>query len=95
MKPVSFDDSKAARIMEEHWGFRAEDKAGKTRVASVRQDGAASFLRKGDIIRSLGEKPVRGVSDLLAQFRQARMADQVLIMIERKGRNYYGRIMPG
>lgn len=95
MKPVSFGDQRAARIMEERWGFRAEEKAGKTQVVSVQANGPANFLKKGDIIRSLGERAVRGLGDLLSQFRQGRMADQVLIMIERNGRNYYGRILPG
>lgn len=95
LRPAIFDDKTASRIMEERWGFRAEEKSGRAHVASAQARGPASFLKKGDVIRSIGDQPVAGLSDLLNLFRHDRMADEVIIMIERKGRNYYGRILPG
>lgn len=95
IKPDKFDDRTAAKAMENRWGFSAEEKSGRVVINSVRPEGPANFLKKGDLLRSVGERPVSSLSDLMALFRQGRMADQVLIMIERKGRNYYGRLLPG
>lgn len=90
--PAAFTDKAAQKLMAELWGIAAAEKDGRLRVTSAK--GPASFLKKGDIVRSVGERPISGLPDLLAAFRQERMSNQILLMIERNGRNYYGRLLP-
>lgn len=92
LHPVVFDDAAAKRLLEKRWGFDAGERSGRVQV--IKASGPAGFLRKGDIIRAIGDKPVKDMGDLLNAFRRERMSGQIMLVIERNGRNYYGRIMP-
>lgn len=94
IQPEAFDDKAAARLMESRWGFAVQEKRGGVQVTNIRPDGPAAFLKKGDRIRAVGETPVSSKAGLLAAFRAQRMANQALLLIERGGRNYYGRLIP-
>lgn len=93
LTPVPFGEAASRKLMEERWGISASEKGGKVRISGAK--GPADFLKKGDILRSIGEKPIASMADLLAAFRAERMSDQILLLIERNGRNYYGRLVPG
>lgn len=83
LRPAPFDDQTAGRLMEKRWGLATQDRNRRAVVARVDPKGPASFLRKGDAIRAIGQRKVGNVADLLQIFRQ-----------ERNGRSYYGRIVP-
>lgn len=94
LAPAPFDAATAARIMERRWGFTARTSKGRAVVDAVRPKGPAAFLRKGDIIRSIGQKPIGSLEDLLAAFHAERMSGRIVLLVERNGRNYYGRLIP-
>lgn len=92
--PAEFDDASARRIMEERWGFAVRPEGGRLVVASARPDGPANFLRRGDVLAGIGGKPLRSQEELLQAFRQLRLAGQVLLQVERRGRLYHARLLP-
>lgn len=92
VEPRPFDDAAARRLMERRWGIVAAERGRRVLVSSAK--GVSSFLRKGDVIRSIGNRPVASLEDLLNAFRAERMSSQVVLLLERSGRNYYGRISP-
>lgn len=94
LKPIPFTDAQAAKLMEQRWGFTVKDRNGRAVITSVDKNGPGQFLKKGDQIRSLGQIPIKDSAALYSAFRQERMANQVILMLERNGRNYYGRIIP-
>lgn len=93
LTPARFDDSAARKLMEKRWGLTAQERNNKVTVASA--TGPAAFLRKGDRIRAIGDRPVASLADLLDIFRRERMSGQIMLVVERNGRNYYGRLIPG
>lgn len=94
LRPVPFDEQTTGRLMEKRWGFAAQDHNRRALVAWVDPQGPASFLRKGDVIRAIGQRKVANMAELLQFFRQERMSGQIMLVVERNGRNYYGRIVP-
>lgn len=94
MKPVPFDDGTATKLMARHWGFSAEEKRGRVLVTGADVKGPANFLKKGDAIRAIGDKAISNLADLVSAFRAERMSNQLMLLIERNGRNYYGRLVP-
>lgn len=91
--PERFDDAKAAKLMESRWGFSLKDgKAGPV-VVYARKDGPAAFLRKGDLLRGIGEEPVKNLKDAISAFRHERLARQVIMLIRRDGNDYYARLV--
>lgn len=92
--PTPFEDAAAEKLMERRWGFTARADRGGMTVQSVRAQGPAAFLRKGDLITSVGNERVRGRDDLLQAFRRERMANEVILGIMRQGNPYYARLMP-
>lgn len=94
VRPAAFDDATARRIMEERWGFGVREADGCLYIASVAKNGPADFLHKGDILAGISGHPLKTTADLLQAFRQLRMAGQVLLQVERRGRLYYARLLP-
>lgn len=94
LTPVPFDDKTAAQLLERRWGFTAREKNGVLSVDSVRKDGPASFLRKGDVILGVAGERVANRENFLRAFRHERMARQVVLLIERDGSAYYARLAP-
>lgn len=92
--PAPFTDTQAAKLMEQRWGFTVQNRKGRAVVASADKNGPAQFLQKGDQIRSIGQIPIKDSASLYEAFRHERMANQVILMLERGGRNYYGRLVP-
>lgn len=93
LQAAPFDDKKARGLMEKIWGLTARENGGRIVVNNVLSTGPASFLRKGDVIRAVGEEEVRSLADLLQAFRHVRMNSQVILLIERDGRAYYARLV--
>lgn len=94
MTPALFDAQTARKLMERRWGFGAAERGGRVLVANVSPRGPAAFLRKGDAVRSIGQRAISSLDDLLAAFHAERMSGQIIVLIERNGRSYYGRIIP-
>lgn len=80
--------------MERRWGLTlgSEESRGLV-IQSVRRDGPAAFLRKGDVIAAVGATRVKTMEELLQAFRRERLAGQVLLQIVRNGRGYYARLV--
>ncbi len=92
--PEPFSDKDVHSFMAQRWGFDAADTSRGVVVSVVRQNGPASFLRKGDRITAVGTTGIRVMNDLLHAFRRDRMSGQVLLQIVRDGRGYYARLVP-
>lgn len=92
LTPANFDDKSANKLMRDRWGFNMAEKNGKATVNSVEKGGPASFLKKGDIILAIGEEATPGLKEALNAFRHQRMADQVVMLIDRNGERYYARL---
>lgn len=93
LKPAQFTDQKARSLMESRWGFKAREKSGALVISEVDKNGPASFLRKGDVLRGIGNEPTRNVGELLNAFRRERMAEDVLLRIARQGRSYVANLI--
>lgn len=93
LTPAPFDDEKARALMERRWGLTLGPGSRGLVIQSVRRDGPAAFLRKGDIIAAVGATRVGALQDLLQAFRRERLAGQVLLQIVRDGRGYYARLV--
>lgn len=91
IKPVTLDNKKAEKLLTELWGLSVKEK--DSRIVIEKTAGPASFLKKGDIIYSIGQKPVRDMSQLLEGFRQMRMAQEIILGIQRGKREYYARLL--
>ncbi len=94
VRPAPFDDASARKIMEQRWGLAVREDGGRLHVSRVAPDGPADFLRKGDIIAGISGQPLGSMTELLQAFRHLRMAGQVLLQVERRGRLYYARLLP-
>ncbi len=90
--PTAFSAQEALQNMEKRWGFTINERNGAVYVRSVDPKGAAKVFRVGDKILGVGNVATQNVDDFLAIFRTQRMARQVLIHVERKGRRYYARL---
>lgn len=93
IKPTGFSDQAAHNLMHERWGISMADKKGKTTITEVSSSGPAAFLKKGDIVLAIGEEATPNIKEALNAFRHQRMADQVILLIERKGEKYYARMI--
>lgn len=93
LAPEPFGDKEAAALMEKRWGFSARESDGRVAIASINKIGPANFLKKGDLIRAVGEEEVRNTGELLQAFRRWRMSPQILLLIERAGKTYYARLV--
>jgi S1-C subfamily serine protease len=78
--------------MEQRWGFTTRENRDGLSVAAVRSGGPAEFLRRGDMLISVGAVRVKNMKELLQAFRKERLAGQVLLQIVRNGRQYYARL---
>lgn len=94
LTPVPFRDDLARKLLEDQWGLTATERKGRVSIASVDKKGPAQFLRKGDIIRAIGETPITSLDDLLNVYRRERMSNRILLLIERNGRAYYAQLAP-
>lgn len=94
MTPAQFDRQTARKLLESRWGFTVTERNGRVVVANTTPRGPATFLRKEDTVRSIGQRSIRNMADLLAAFHAERMSGQIALLIERNGRNYYGRLIP-
>ena len=92
--PGTLDNKRTEQLLLERWGFSANQKNGRVVVEKVRQNGPASFLRKGDIIASVGNDRIRNLDELYDAFRHERLASQAILLIERNGAPYYAQIAP-
>ena len=91
--PQVFTDERALQIMERRWGFTVRRHRGSGVVLdTVDRHGPASFLRKGDILLGVSGAEVDSVPALAALFREERLSNSVLLLIERGGRAYYARL---
>ncbi|WP_165177768.1 trypsin-like peptidase domain-containing protein [Desulfovibrio sp. ZJ369] len=93
LTPAPFDDERARALMERRWGLTLGPGSRGLVIQSVRRDGPAAFLRKGDVIAAVGATRVDTLQDLLQAFRRERLAGQVLLQIVRDGRGYYARLV--
>lgn len=93
MTPVSFGDQAAQSLMRERWGINMGDKKGKTTITEVSKGSPASFLKKGDIVLAIGEEATPNLKEALSAFRHQRMADEVIMLIDRNGERYYARMV--
>lgn len=93
LAPAVFDDKTARKLMEDRWGFGIATQNGHVVVSSVKKDGPAAFLRKGDVLAAIGDERVRTIKEALAAFRHERMDRQVLLLIARDGASYYARLV--
>lgn len=93
-KPAPFDDKTAQEQLLKQWGFGVRGQNGKIVVSEVQKNGPAAFLKKGDIIQGIGDEETRTRKDFLRAFRSWRMMPQILLLVERGGQRYYGRITP-
>lgn len=91
--PAPFDDATAQKLMERRWGLSARESEQGPVIRSVRPDGPAAFLRKGDVIAGVGGARVRNMAELLQAFRKERLAGQVFLQVLRNGRGYYARMV--
>lgn len=91
--PAPFDDNTARALMERRWGLTLGSGSRGLAIQSVRRDGPAAFLRKGDVIAAVGATRVTTLPELLQAFRRERLAGQVLLQIVRDGRGYYARLV--
>ncbi len=90
--PETFSDASALALFDKHWGFGVQEARGRLYVSKVQRDGPAHVLEKGDVIVGIGNAPTRTLQEFLHIFRQQRMARQVLVHVERRGRRYYARL---
>lgn len=93
MKPAGFSDQEAQKLMRDRWGVSMADKKGKATITEVSSSGPAAFLKKGDIVLAIGEEATPNLKEALNAFRHQRMADQVILLIDRKGERYYARML--
>ena len=93
MTPTPFDDATAQTFMERRWGISVQESAQGPVIRSVRRDGPAAFLRKGDVIAGVGGVRIKNMAELLQAFRKERLAGQVLLQVVRDGRGYYARLV--
>lgn len=93
LTPARFDDATALKLMDKLWGFKVGEKGGRLVVTDSRQHGPAAFLKKGDIILGIAGERAGNIKNLLHVFRRERMAREVVLVIARGGREYYGRIV--
>lgn len=93
LTPTIFTDQDAQKLMRERWGISIGNKNNKTAITEVNSSGPASFLKKGDFVLAIGEEATPGIKEALNAFRHQRMADQVIMLIERKGERYYARMV--
>ncbi len=91
--PTPFDDATAQTFMERRWGISVQESAQGPVIRSVRRDGPAAFLRKGDVIAGVGGVRIKNMAELLQAFRKERLAGQVLLQVVRDGRGYYARLV--
>lgn len=91
--PVPFEDDTARKLMERRWGLAVREGKQGLVIQSVRPDGPAAFLRKGDLITGVGGMRVKNMSELLQAFRKERLAGQVLLQVVRGDRGYYARLV--
>lgn len=91
IKPAALDNNKAEKLMRELWGLSVREKGGN--IIIEKTEGPASFLKKGDIIYSIAQKPVSNISQVLDCFRQMRMAPEIILGIQRDKRDYYARLL--
>ncbi|MDE7370922.1 MAG: PDZ domain-containing protein, partial [Desulfovibrio sp.] len=94
LTPAPLDDAAAGRLMERRWGFSVKDGKGAPVVASVRDGGAADFLRPGDGIAGIDGRRVASRKELVDVFRRERLAPEVILQIVRQGRLYQARLVP-
>ncbi len=91
--PAPFDDATAQKLMERRWGLGVRESRQGPVIQSVRPDGPAAFLRKGDVITGVGGARIKNMAELLQAFRKERLAGQVLLQVVRDGRGYYARLV--
>lgn len=93
MTPAPFEDDTARKLMERRWGLVVREGKQGLVIQSVRPDGPAAFLRKGDLIAGVGGMRVKNMNELLQAFRKERLAGQVLLQVVRGDRGYYARLV--
>ncbi|MDO5536596.1 MAG: PDZ domain-containing protein, partial [Desulfovibrionaceae bacterium] len=93
LKPQAFTDERTMEVMQRRWGFTVREGGRRgVAIASVDQNGPARILRKGDIVLGVSGTEVDSLRQLAAVFREERLSNSVLLLIQRGGKAYYTRL---
>jgi S1-C subfamily serine protease len=92
IKPETFSDALAERLMEHRWGLAATDGREGALVTRAMPQGLARELRQGDLIVKIGNMRVQNKADLLRAFRHYHMSGQIMLAIVRGGKVLYGTL---
>ncbi len=96
VRPAVMTRETAASLMARRWGFRlANNPRGRGAVVSkVEQNSAAQriHLLPGDIIHQIGNLPLRGAGDMLSAFLRNRLANTILLRVQRDRQLHWVRM---
>ncbi len=90
--PEAFTQAAALEMLEKQWGFSIVERNGALYVQSVNKNGPANMFKVGDKILGIGNVATPNREAFLDIFRNQRMARQVLVHVERRGKRYYARL---
>ncbi len=93
LTPEVFSDAAAISHFEKRWGFSVSENNGRLVVTRVQAKGPASMLKVGDTVLGVGNHKSATLEEFLDIFRNTRMAQQVLLNVQRDGRAYYARLI--
>ncbi|NCD25245.1 MAG: PDZ domain-containing protein [Deltaproteobacteria bacterium] len=99
VKVASFADGTALRLAAQRWGMTVEPvRHGQGLVVAQVRPGSPARelgLAQGDILLKVAGNPMRSVDDFAQAFKHYRMANTVLLLVDRGGRGYYVRLRVG
>jgi S1-C subfamily serine protease len=90
----SFTDKKATDLAEDRWGIRVQALGRELAVSAVKAGSPAARLglRQGDVLVKIAGDPQASVTDFARAFKRYRMANTVMLLVERDGRGYHVRL---
>jgi serine protease Do len=99
VKLVPFSDETALGLAAQRWGVSVQAVRGGRGVAVVQvRPGSPAHelgLRRGDVLLKIAGDPMRSVDDFAQAFKHYRLANTVLLLVDRDGRGYHVRLRVG
>lgn len=99
IKVAPFSDADALRMAARRWGLTVQGAPGGRGVTIVQVRPGSSAqelgLRKGDVVLKVAGSGVHSEEDFAQAFKHYRMANTVLLLVDRGGRGYYVRLRVG
>lgn len=93
LTPQVFNDKRVMEVLHRRWGFSVSEGGRRgLAIASVESGGPARLLRKGDRLLGVSGTEVTSLASLAAIFREERLSNSVLLLIQRGGETYYTRL---